>query len=324
VIRLGANNVRRKVYVTAFRENRTLAAGRDLVSRYQSERFEIANSEGEADIILYLEYGYIGLTDLPGVVERIGKYPGAMHFLFSEADWPFPILPGAYPSLYKSFPWAISWCFLPRPSAGGNKNDAKKPQFLFSFLGRVMTHPVRGQLLGLNDEKSPCLDVGYAPSRFGNFDYKGTYFDLIASSKFILCPRGFGASSIRVFEAMSMGRVPVVISDEWQRPPRVAWEQCCVVVSESDISRIPNILRELEGEAQAMGRIAREEFEKFFAPCVFFDRLLTTLMVSYGGSEFDQASVLYRAWKALGWRECWTLASQAKAAILGSMQKSPV
>jgi hypothetical protein len=74
----------------------------------------------EADIVLFLEYGYIGLSDLARLASCIRRAKSAMHFLFSEADWPFPILPGAYPSLAKPYSWAHSWSFLPRFDVNAN------------------------------------------------------------------------------------------------------------------------------------------------------------------------------------------------------------
>ncbi len=36
-------------------------------------------------------------------------------------------------------------------------------------------------------------------------------------------PRGIGASSVRIFEAMRAGRAPVIISDDWIVPPVGDW-----------------------------------------------------------------------------------------------------
>ena len=57
----------------------------------------------------------------------------------------------------------------------------------------------------------------------------------------MLCPRGQGTSSIRLFEAMRMGIAPVIISDKWIGPKGPEWESFAVFVKEKDISRSARI-----------------------------------------------------------------------------------
>ena len=301
------------------RDNPTLSAGRNLLDRYGLANFRIANSAAEADIVLYLEHGYLGLSDLPRVLARVRAAPDALHFLFSESDWPFPILPGAYPSLSRPQPWAHGWSFLLRAIAEGsheaNSNTHIGPEFLFSFLGRVSTHPVRRQVQMLDRPNTPCLDIEDGPKRFPSFDYAKTYIELMKRSKFVLCPRGFGVSSIRTFEAMSLGRVPVIISDHWQPPPDIRWAECSVVMREDEVAGIPAILNGLQGDAFEMGRRARQFYEENFAPNVFLDRLIATLLSNYGDFSCSANAIMRRAWRALGRRELRTLCHQAQASV---------
>jgi glycosyltransferase involved in cell wall biosynthesis len=305
------------------RENATLSAGRELAKRHPPTSFDLTDATEQAEIVLYLEYGYIGLAELPKLMHRVRKMPLASHFLFSESDWPFPVLPGAFPSLYKPVPWACGWCYLPKVAAENEvpQIGSLAPRFLFSFLGRAWTHPLRMRLLSLDSETSPCLDVDDAPKRLRGFEYVNSYRQLIIGSKFVLCPRGFGASTIRIFEVMSLGRVPVIISDQWQPPPGIKWEEFCVFVAERDLVRIPHLLAQLEGDAARMGRCARDVFDANFSPEVFFERLLKLMMPRYSGCEFAMEDILVRAWRALGWREMRTIASQAKSFAVGSMRR---
>ena len=41
---------------------------------------------------------------------------------------------------------------------------------------------------------------------------------VMGRSRFVLCPRGKGTSSIRLYEALAYGCVPVIISDDWVAP----------------------------------------------------------------------------------------------------------
>jgi hypothetical protein len=313
---------RRKVYLTGFTKNQTLLAGKELAKKSHLHNFEFTEAPDAAEIILYLEYGYVGLTELPRLLGYLRSAPKALHFLFSESDWPFPILPGAYPSLSKPCAWAHSWSYLPKSMVEEIAPvSASEPEFLFSFLGRSWTHRVRNQVLLLDSPSSPCLDLDQGPARLPAFNYSKSYRELISQSKFILCPRGFGASSIRIFEAMSAARVPVIISDRWHPTPLVPWQDFSVLVAEKDVLRIPTLLHQLESGWEEKGKLARRAFDEFFAPNVFFERLLDVMERSYSGYDFSIGSTISRAGRALRWREIWTLGSQAKTFTLESLAK---
>ena len=172
-----------------------------------------------------------------------------------------------------------------------------EPEFLFSFLGRSATHPVRRKIRSLDSTSTPCLDVADGSKRFPCFDYSRTYAQLLGRSRFILCPRGFGVSSIRIFEAMSFGRVPVIISDAWQPPPGIPWREFSVVIPERNVSGIPVVLEKLESKAQLMGELARQVFDTHFAPAVFLDRMVTMLISKYANLSFTPAAICWRAWR---------------------------
>jgi Exostosin family len=308
---------KQKLFMTDIRAqgNPTLLAAGELLKRHGLSRFQDAKTIEEADIVLYLENGYVGLADVSGLLRRVRAAPSAMHFMFSESDWPFPVLPGAYPSLSKPCAWGHSWCFLPfeRSRSEASVSTDAEPEFLFSFLGRIATHPVRSKLRSLDSASTPCLDVADGPKRFPYFDYSKTYTQLLGRSRFILCPRGFGVSSMRIFEAMSFGRVPVIISDAWQPPPGIPWREFSVVIPECNVSNIPVMLEKLESKAQPMGQSARQVFDMHFGPGVFLDRLLSTLISKYANLSFTPGAICWRTWRSVGLREIRTLCHETRS-----------
>ena len=309
-----------KVFITALGDNPTLSAGAELLRNYSISNFELGKSIDDVDIVLYLESGYIGLAELPRLLARVRSAPSAMHFLFSESDWPFPVLPGAYPSLGKRHPWAQSWSFLLKSDAERDDvaaaTSSAEPDFLFSFLGRTSTHPVRKRVLLLDKPNTPCLDVEDGPKRFSSFNYSNTYAHLIRRSKFALCPQRIRNLQHQIFETMCLGRVPVIISDHWQPPPGVPWNEFCVVIPEKDVSHAPVLLGRLESKASMMGQLAQQTFNEYFAPSVFFDRLLTTLVANYSSCGFTPDAIYRRALRSLGLREIRTLCHQARSTAL--------
>ena len=99
------------------------------------------------------------------------------------------------------------------------------------------------------------------------------YAETLCRSKFVLCPRGLGTATFRLFEAMQAGRAPVIVSDGWVPPEGPRWEEFSLRVRERDVRQIPALLEARESEHARMGALARRAWEEFFAPEVRFARL---------------------------------------------------
>ena len=186
---------------------------------------------------------------------------------------------GAYPSLsgrvQDEEPY-FSWCFISASHSHLYTRSLPdiKPRYLFSFLGRISTHPVRQKICRLHSPSTPCLDINAAKNYFSDYSYSSTYYNLIQNSKFILCPRGFGRGSIRAYEAMALARVPVIISDGWKEHCEPDISSCSIRIQEKAIENIPQILAAWEHQAEELGQKARKLFEEYFAPEVFLERLI--------------------------------------------------
>ena len=152
--------------------------------------------------------------------------------------------------------------------------------WLFSFDGTARTNPIRKRVLALEHPRAKIVDRGAAKAwemtEAEKADYQQAYVDGILGSHFVLCPAGIGPASCRLFETLQMGRPPVIIADQWIPVDGVDWDACSVRVRERDIEKLPAILEEREPEAVAMGRRAREVWERHFSPEVSLQRLCET------------------------------------------------
>ena len=184
-------------------ENPTLRRLSSLVERYPPKRYVLAQERKNADIILFVESGYIGLESV-GKLRAVQRASGAELLLFSESDWPFALVPGLYCSLTKRLPWARSWAFV-LDDVNLTEGEGCDRPYLYSFIGRLSTHPIREKIRRLDGANTPCLDISLGPQRFGYWDYKDTFSSVLRESYFVLCPRGIGSSSMRVFETMRAG-----------------------------------------------------------------------------------------------------------------------
>ena len=134
-----------------------------------------------------------------------------------------------------------------------------------------LRHP-RGYIEDTSDEAVSVMKV--EPMTAQRATYMKKYADLTMNSKFVLCPRGVTPSSLRLFETMLMGRVPVIISDQWVEPEGPNWNEFSIQVPESEIHRIPDLLAGRESKAQEMARAAREAWENWFSVEVSFHRVV--------------------------------------------------
>lgn len=77
------------------------------------------------------------------------------------------------------------------------------------------------------------------------------FIDITSRSKFTLCPRGYGASSFRLYEAMQLQSIPVYIYRNQPHLPfssDIDWESICILVEESNICHIDKILKSISDD----------------------------------------------------------------------------
>jgi hypothetical protein len=249
-------------------------------------RHTLVENPFAADLIIFAEYYGGGFH-----FERVRAHPlvrrhRAKCFLFCSNAIAIPFLPGIYASVEKR--WSSSrtcggfYLGLPKNEFTTFTSPDEDLPYLFSFMGSIRNSPVRRDLAQLShpraffkntsDEFELLLQLRL--SQRDRLDYYRRYAELTKASKFVLCPRGVGASTIRLFETMRMGRVPVILSDEWVPPEGPSWEKFSLRVPEKDLAAIPRLLETLESSAVAMGQLARRQWEEWFSPEVAFHRVV--------------------------------------------------
>ena len=71
------------------------------------------------------------------------------------------------------------------------------------------------------------------------------YNEILSDSIFSLCPEGSGPNTIRLWESMSVGSIPVLFENDWVPPeiPGIHWEDICVTIPKIET---PNLIKILE------------------------------------------------------------------------------
>ena len=277
-----------------------------------SRRHLLVDEPAEADVVLFTECHLVGsdwrLREIRS--SNLARRYWDKCYLYDERDRPWCALPGLFVSVPASShhpEWQVATSYTlaeePWRKVGDEGLRQMETDLLFSFVGS-RTHRCRDAVFALAGHPSCVVEPVTDGFRF--FDPSSTDFEahqrrfaeVIYRSKFVLCPRGTGTSSIRSYEVMAAGRVPVIISDGWIPPSGPDWTAFAVIWPESQIDRLPLHLKQREADAAEMGRRARDVYLERYSPEVWFDlRMdeLESLHVSRAGRSFARSGVHDRA-----------------------------
>lgn len=232
---------------------------------------EVVERPERADMILVME------SNMDKTVQDISRYErdplvrryADRLFTINYEPTPAGFLPGLYTGLTpvsRDPNRHRGWSYLIPPLASQllRAPDSVEPTLLFSFRG-ARSHPTRERLLDYRFQCGHPFRITHIDRWFNHTkEEMESYVQEILASHFVLCPRGLSPSSHRCYEVMSLGRCPVIISDDWIAPRTVDWDTCSVRVRESDVDRLPEILASRLPEAKVMGAAARAAWQRWF------------------------------------------------------------
>tara|TARA_B110001469_G_C9648393_1_gene329340 strand:+ start:7530 stop:9422 length:1893 start_codon:yes stop_codon:yes gene_type:complete len=84
-----------------------------------------------------------------------------------------------------------------------------------------------------------------------NADYKKNtqkFNKLLLESRFSLCPSGSGPNSIRFWESLGCGSIPILLSDTLELPSHPLWDSAILRVNENKLQTIPSLLKNISNE----------------------------------------------------------------------------
>ena len=150
-------------------------------------------------------------------------------------------------------------------------NDFQKMVFC-SFVGSV-THPLRASLLNSLSGKDGYLIQGFNWEPSVSQDKANYFKSVMEQSRFTLCPRGYGATSYRLYESIQLGSIPVYVSDKHMLPwaDELDWSEFCVVVHQASIPGIDMTLKSFtEADIRRMQKRLKEVYNLYFTiPAVY-------------------------------------------------------
>ena len=242
------------------------------------KKYFLVDNPEIADLIIFVEH-HIGEDPyfFDVLKHPIYKLYKNKCYLYHDADKQLTFIPTISPSVCVSsfnkkmhHPYHYLEQFSYNPYIEYIPNKIYEKKYLFSFIGASRTYPlVREKIIecfqgddNINDTKDYNAWELEANERNLYFE---KYAQVAFQSKFILCPRGIGSSSYRLYESMKIGIAPVIISDEWLEYEEVDWKSCSIRIKEKDVSQIENILKSRENEYLELGINARKNYEKYIS-----------------------------------------------------------
>ncbi len=79
-----------------------------------------------------------------------------------------------------------------------------------------------------------------------------SYNEMLSDSKFSLCPEGAGPNTLRFWESLAVGSIPVLVADNWVPPSEISTvkpeEKCYVAIDSSQVDTLFSILENLTAD----------------------------------------------------------------------------
>ncbi|MGD0631417.1 MAG: exostosin family protein [Terracidiphilus sp.] len=226
--------------------------------------------------------------------------------VYSEDDEYLPLLPGVYCSARNDKSTragrVFTWSYVSARGRIANPHLAHtkaNKSLLFSFQGGS-TSILRKRLYKLAFNRPDVLIEDTSAYHHWDLDQPGreqrqqSYAQTLAASHFVLCPRGAGTGSIRLFEVMQAGIAPVLISDDYPLPPHVPWDTFLIRIAERDIRRLAELLEPYRESNAERGRLARQAWLNHFAPELEFDAIVSLAATALRHGPPDEAAFRQR------------------------------
>lgn len=127
---------------------------------------------------------------------------------------------------------------IPMPYINTFKFDNTEKNILISFIGSI-THDIRSIIKQrIHNENIIFRDTYHVTPDFflsrNKTEQEYEYENILSRSRFSLCPRGSNPNSVRFWESLAAGAIPILISDNYKLP-EWDWDNTIIRISESDL-----------------------------------------------------------------------------------------
>lgn len=167
---------------------------------------------------------------------------------------------------YKTIPIPLIGESIPNKLKEPYIDDEK--EYLASFVGTI-THPMRQKIWNYHSNNNEFyFDTPRSWANYISDNDTNRFIEISMKSKFMLCPRGYSATSFRQYEAMQLDTIPVIISDSFWLPwqDELKWDDFCVIIEPEQIPDLYNILSGIsEKQKTQMKNKIKEIYTDYFS-----------------------------------------------------------
>ena len=298
-----STEIRRRLHIAftdrAYRDGRVLFPwAEQLLGSYKklgkcSSSVEICDDPEIAEFILFVDGHVIRDVDYESELRKTSLFRAyrSKTFVYNERDNPSGGLPGLYVSMPKplfapGYMRAVPYMHYEIDKIDvGSYWDLPRDKFAI-FMGDASTAPVRSRLFRLGES---CINMRDT-SRLGVHDYTDRrksqeelnlylhqYCAAVGSSVYSVCPRGHGSSSIRLFESLMLGAIPVILSDDFMSPFLSSDSEFLLHVPESQTRLLCSKLSRDKESITVQQERCKVIVQRMVLPAVRLDYIVTQL-----------------------------------------------
>ena len=168
---------------------------------------------------------------------------------------------------------------IPLIGSGFPTTTSRERDIFCSFVGSN-THPLRAQMAETLHNKDGFYMRMKGWQKTINKDEETHFKEIMERSVFSLCPRGYGPTSFRLYEALQVGSIPVYVFDKCWLPYEhsLDWNSFAVLVPAHRIFEIEHTLKAISpetiGEMSAKGMSL---YQKWFTIGGVYERVVEKL-----------------------------------------------
>ncbi len=127
---------------------------------------------------------------------------------------------------------------------------ARHKDILYSFVGFENAQPVRRAIFQMPIFENCIVIERYQRHFRSQTTERLEYQDILARSRYSLCPRGKGPNTIRFWESLQTGAIPVLLADDMTLSEGINWDECIVRIPEKDVLKINMIIPSIPQEKE--------------------------------------------------------------------------
>ena len=150
-----------------------------------------------------------------------------------------------------------------------NKNKNIKYSFIGNYKRGVYLTNIRERILRIKNRKDTFIrpingwhfnDLVYTKQVKGinlNINHKKKhdnntklYNMVLIRSRYSLCPSGSGPNSIRLWESLALGSIPILLADTLELPKHELWDKAIIKLKERDLNKLDDIINKITEEEE--------------------------------------------------------------------------